>query len=58
MGKKLTINDIAEMAGVSRQTISRVLNNKPEVNESTRNHVLRIIEKHGFQSEPYKQEVW
>jgi DNA-binding LacI/PurR family transcriptional regulator len=48
MGKKLTINDIAEMAGVSRQTISRVLNNKPEVNASTRNHVQRIIEKHGF----------
>ncbi|MDQ0220696.1 LacI family transcriptional regulator [Peribacillus cavernae] len=49
MEKKLTINDIAEMAGVSRQTISRVLNNKPEVNAVTRNHVLRIIEKHGFQ---------
>lgn len=48
MGKKLTINDIAEMAGVSRQTISRVLNNKPEVSEATRNHVKRIIEKHGF----------
>jgi DNA-binding LacI/PurR family transcriptional regulator len=49
MGKKLTINDIARMAGVSRQTISRVLNNKPEVNETTRKQVLRIIEKHGFQ---------
>lgn len=49
MSKKLTINDIAELAGVSRQTISRVLNNKPEVNEATRNHVQRIIEKHGFQ---------
>ncbi|WP_160720650.1 LacI family DNA-binding transcriptional regulator [Bacillus sp. USDA818B3_A] len=48
MGKKLTINDIARIAGVSRQTISRVLNNKPEVNESTRKHVQRIIEKHGF----------
>ncbi|WP_165842254.1 LacI family DNA-binding transcriptional regulator [Paenibacillus xerothermodurans] len=49
MEKKLTINDIARMAGVSRQTISRVLNNKPEVNEATRKQVLRIIEKHEFQ---------
>jgi LacI family transcriptional regulator len=49
MGKKLTIMDIAKMAGVSRQTISRVLNNKPEVNEATRKQVQRIIEKHGFQ---------
>ncbi len=48
MGKKLTINDIARIAGVSRQTISRVLNNKQEVNEVTRHHVQRIIEKHGF----------
>jgi len=49
MKKKLTINDIAKLAGVSRQTISRVMNNKPEVNEKTRKQVLRIIEKHGFQ---------
>ncbi|WCK53205.1 LacI family DNA-binding transcriptional regulator [Aneurinibacillus sp. Ricciae_BoGa-3] len=49
MGKKLTINDIAKMAGVSRQTISRVLNNKEEVSEGTRKQVLRIIEEHGFQ---------
>jgi DNA-binding LacI/PurR family transcriptional regulator len=49
MEKKLTIMDIAKMAGVSRQTISRVLNNKPEVNEATRKQVLRIIEEHGFQ---------
>ncbi|GGG03131.1 LacI family DNA-binding transcriptional regulator [Paenibacillus abyssi] len=49
MGKKLTINDIARLAGVSRQTISRVLNEKEEVSEATRKQVLRVIEEHGFQ---------
>lgn len=49
MSKKLTINDIAKMAGVSRQTISRVLNDKQEVRDETRKQILRIIEEHGFQ---------
>src|SRR3954451_6585372 len=47
--RRITINDVAEKAGVSRQTISRVLNNKGDVNEETRKRVLRIIEELGFQ---------
>ncbi|MFH5185377.1 LacI family DNA-binding transcriptional regulator [Paenibacillus sp. TAB 01] len=49
MDRKITINDVAEKAGVSRQTISRVLNNKGDVNEATRKRVLRIIEELDFQ---------
>ncbi|NHN34932.1 LacI family DNA-binding transcriptional regulator [Paenibacillus agricola] len=49
MDRKITINDVAEKAGVSRQTISRVLNNKGDVNETTRKRVLRIIEELDFQ---------
>jgi DNA-binding LacI/PurR family transcriptional regulator len=49
LGKRLNINDIARIAGVSRQTISRVVNNKQEVSEATRKQVLRVIEKYGFQ---------
>jgi len=49
MSRKITIKDVAEKAGVSRQTISRVINNKGDVNEGTRKRVLRIIEELGFQ---------
>lgn len=40
---KTTIKDVALAAGVSTQTISRVLNNRPDVSNRTRNRVLRII---------------
>lgn len=41
---KITIYDIAKEAGVSRQTISRVLNNRQDVSVETRKRVLEIIE--------------
>jgi beta-glucosidase len=48
MTEKLTIRDIARLAGVSKATVSRVLNNKPDVDPNTRERVLRIVEEYGF----------
>lgn len=48
MPKKLTIQDIARLAGVSHSTVSRVLNKKPDVEAATRERVLRVMEEHGF----------
>ena len=48
MGKKTTIVDIAKTAGVSVSTVSRILNNKPDVAEETRQRVLRLIEEERF----------
>lgn len=45
---KMTIVDIAKASGVSITTVSRILNNKPEVAEETRQRVLQLIEEHGF----------
>lgn len=44
MTKKYTIEDIAQAAGVSRGTVSRVLNNHPSVNDETRARVSQVIE--------------
>ena len=41
--KRPTIKDIASAAGVSTQTISRVLNNKPDVAPETRQKIQKII---------------
>lgn len=44
----LTIYDIARLAGVSKSTVSRVLNQRSDVDAETRAHVLRVMEEHGF----------
>jgi len=46
--KKPTIKDVAEAAGVSIATVSRVLNNSVGVKESTRNKVYKGIRETGY----------
>lgn len=48
MARKLTIQDIARLAGVSKATVSRVINQKPDVDIDTRERVLRIMKEYGF----------
>ncbi|GLV54204.1 LacI family transcriptional regulator [Dictyobacter sp. S3.2.2.5] len=43
-----TIAEIAKAAGVSTATVSKVLNQRSDVGQSTRDHVAQIIEKHGY----------
>ena len=45
----LTLEDIARQAGVSRSTVSRVVNQSPDVSEAVRTRVLRLIEHTGYQ---------
>ncbi len=44
----ITIADIAREAGVSRATVSGVLNNNPNVAAKTKERIQAIIEKHGY----------
>ena len=44
----MTIYDIAKEAGVSAATVSRVINNRPGIKQSTREEVYRILEKYSF----------
>ncbi|HVO43102.1 MAG TPA: LacI family DNA-binding transcriptional regulator, partial [Aggregatilineales bacterium] len=45
----MNLEDIAKKAGVSRATVSRVINDAPNVNEKTREHVWRVIRAENFQ---------
>jgi LacI family transcriptional regulator len=45
---RITIADVAREAGVSRQTVSRVLNDKSEIRASTRESVMHVIERLGY----------
>jgi LacI family transcriptional regulator len=45
---RLTVREIARLAGVSVATVSRVSNGVGQVSEQTRRRVLRAIEEHGY----------
>lgn len=44
----LTLEDIARQAGVSRSTVSRVVNNHPNVREDVRKRVWEVIKSTGY----------
>jgi len=50
--KKPTIKDIAERAGVSRATVSRVLSNYPSVSPAKKEVVHRVIEDMSYRPSP------
>jgi DNA-binding LacI/PurR family transcriptional regulator len=45
---KATIKDVARVAGVSTQTVSRVLNNRSDVSRETRSRVQQVITSMGY----------
>lgn len=49
----VTINDVARIAGVSKRTVSRVINGSEAVGKKTREHIETIIKEVNFQ--PDKQ---
>lgn len=47
--KRPTIKQVAQASGVSTQTVSRVINNRPDVADETRQRVKGIIQEIGYQ---------
>ena len=45
----MTIKDIAQLSGCGVATVSRVLNNHPDVSEETRQRVLAVVAEQGFE---------
>ena len=44
----MTIKDIAKESGFAVGTVSRVMNNHPDVSEQTREKVMKVVNKYGF----------
>ena len=44
----MTIKDIARISGVSVSTVSRVLNQHPDVSEDARSKVLEVVERYNY----------
>ncbi len=51
-GRKPTIKDVADLAGVSKKTVSRVINDSPLVNEATRKGIKGLIKDIGYRPDP------
>jgi LacI family transcriptional regulator len=49
---KPTINDVARLAGVSKKTVSRVINRSPLLNDETRSRVEKVIKELGYVPNP------
>lgn len=51
-GSSPTINDVARIAGVSKKTVSRVINRSPLLKEATRQKVEKVIAELGYTPNP------
>jgi len=49
---KPTINDVARLSGVSKKTVSRVINRSPLLNDETRERVEKVIRELGYVPNP------
>ncbi|WP_461205472.1 LacI family DNA-binding transcriptional regulator [Clostridium sp. DL1XJH146] len=49
--------DIARLAGVSRSTVSRVINNYPNVPEKTRQKVMKVINEYNYMPNSYARTL-
>jgi LacI family transcriptional regulator len=47
-GGRLSIRQVADLAGVSPATVSRVLNGHADVSQKAREAVLRVVRQHGY----------
>lgn len=45
---RLTIRQVADLAGVSTATVSRVINGRADVSERARKAVMQVVREHGY----------
>ncbi len=52
-----TLEEVARLAGVSRSTVSRVINNRPNVRPETRERVQQAIHQSGYRPHPVARSL-
>ena len=55
--KRATIEDVAALAGVSRQTVSRAINDKGEISPTTKEKVMAAVQQLGYQPNRQAQSM-
>ena len=54
---KITIKDVAALAGVSVGTASMALNDSPKVSAETKKNVMAVVQKLGYRRDPYARSL-
>lgn len=57
MAKRVTIHDVAALAGVSRQTVSRALNDMDDISSETKKRVLEASAKLGYRPSRFARNL-
>jgi LacI family transcriptional regulator len=57
VGKRVTILDVAAEAGVSRQTVSRAMNDTADINAATRKRVLEAADRLGYRPSRFARSL-
>lgn len=55
--RRITIDDVAREAGVSRQTVSRAINDKADISDPTRERVLAVVQRLGYRPNRLAQSL-
>ncbi|MFB6290413.1 MAG: LacI family DNA-binding transcriptional regulator [Candidatus Bipolaricaulia bacterium] len=53
--ERVTMQDIADRTGVSINTVSRALNDKPDINEETKKEILQVADELNYQPNRFAQ---
>lgn len=53
----MNIDDIARLAGVSKASVSRVINKKPNVSDKLRDKVLEVVKENNYKINPIAQAL-
>lgn len=51
----LTLKQLAQQAGVSTSTVSKALNNSPDISEETKRQIIELAEKNGYRKKYRKK---
>jgi LacI family transcriptional regulator len=54
---RVSIKDVARVAGTSISTVSRALNDHPDVSSETRDHVLQVAKQLGYERNPFAHSL-
>ena len=57
MASPVTIRDVARVANVSRQTVTRAINDMPEISEETRRRVMQVVEDLGYRPNRFAMDL-
>ena len=48
----VTLKQIADLAGVHKSTVDKVIHNRPGVSDARRQQIKKLLEEYGYESNP------